>query len=84
MQGKVEEMDRVIKHDMNLKAFLPDIKKRQVQMVQSACLIPLGKRDEPAAVGRPEGSRGSEADSERLEPGVPELSEGEVDIRVGA
>lgn len=33
MHGRVEEMDRVIKHDMNLKAFLPDIKKRQTQMV---------------------------------------------------
>lgn len=33
MHSKVEEMDRTIKHDMNLKAFLPDIKKRQLQMV---------------------------------------------------
>jgi heme oxygenase len=29
MHKSIEEMERVIKHDVNLKAFLPDIKKRQ-------------------------------------------------------
>lgn len=35
MHGKVEDLDRVIKRDMNLKAFLEDIKKRQLQIVSS-------------------------------------------------